>query len=41
SDTGQPARQRLVSRTVSRSILAAMWAMYVLLFLPRLLGLLS
>ncbi len=41
SDTGQPARQRLLGRTVSRSVLAAMWAMYLLLFLPRLLGLLS
>ena len=41
SDTGQPARQRILGRTLSRSVVAAMWMMYLLLFLPRVLGLLS
>jgi hypothetical protein len=41
ADTGQPARQRLPGRRVSRSVVAAMWTLYVLLFLPRVLGLLS
>ena len=41
SDTGQPARQRILGRTLSRGVVAAMWAMYLLLFLPRVLGLLT
>ena len=41
SDTGTPARQRILGRTLSRGVVAAMWAMYLLLFLPRVLGLLS
>jgi len=40
-DTGQPTRRRLLSPTVNRAVLALMWAMYLLLFLPRVLGLLT
>lgn len=40
-DTGQPTRPRLLGRTVSRRVVAVMWAMYLLLFLPRVLGLLA
>lgn len=40
-DTGQPTRPRLLGRTVSRRFVAVMWAMYLLLFLPRVLGLLA
>jgi hypothetical protein len=40
-DTGQPTRHRLLSRKVSRWAVAAIWAMYLLLFLPRVLGLLA
>lgn len=43
-DAGQPTRPRIfgqtVSRTVSRRVVAVMWTMYLLLFLPRVLGLL-
>jgi hypothetical protein len=39
--TGQSERHRLLSPAVSRGILALLWAMYLLLFLPRLLGLLT
>ena len=41
ADTGQPTRPRLLSRTLSRSVVALMWTMYLLLFLPRVLGLLA
>ena len=41
TDTVQPPRPRLLSRTLSRSVVAIMWTMYLLLFLPRLLGLLT
>ena len=40
-DTGQPTRPKLLGRTVSRKVVAVMWTMYVLLFLPRVLGLLA
>lgn len=40
-DAGQPARPRLLGRTVSSRVVAVMWAMYLLLFLPRVLGLLA
>ena len=40
-ETGQPTRPRLLGRTVSRGVVAVMWAMYVILFLPRVLGLLA
>jgi hypothetical protein len=40
-DTGQPARPRVLGRTVSRTVVAVMWTMYLLLFLPRVLGLLT
>jgi len=39
-NAGQPARPRLFGRTVSRTVVAVMWTMYLLLFLPRVLGLL-
>jgi len=39
-DTGQPTRPGLLGRTVSRWVVAVMWTMYLLLFLPRVLGLL-
>ncbi|WP_077490255.1 hypothetical protein [Sinomonas mesophila] len=39
-DTGRPTRARLLSRTASRSIVAVLWAMCLLLVLPRVLGLL-
>jgi hypothetical protein len=40
-DTGQPTRPRLLGRTVSRRVVAVMWAMYLLLVVPRVLGLLA
>ena len=40
-DTGQPTRPRLLGRTVSRGVVAVMWAMYLVLFVPRVLGLLA
>ena len=40
-DTGQPARPKLLGRTVSPKVVAVMWTMYLLLFLPRVLGLLT
>ena len=40
-DTGQPTRPRLFGLTVGRKVVAVMWTMYVLLFLPRVLGLLA
>ena len=40
-DTGQPARPRLLGLTVSRRVVAVMWTMYLVLFLPRVLGLLA
>ncbi|MFD0046124.1 hypothetical protein ACFVGV_13145 [Pseudarthrobacter scleromae] len=39
-DTGQPARPRILGRTVDTRVVAAMWVMYLVLFLPRVLGLL-
>ena len=41
ADTGQPTRPKLLGLTVSRRVVAVMWTMYVLLFLPRVLGLLA
>ncbi|CAN7398275.1 hypothetical protein LJR013_002487 [Pseudarthrobacter oxydans] len=38
--TGQPARPRIFGRTVGPRVVAAMWVVYVILFLPRVLGLL-
>ena len=38
---GQPTRPKLLGRTVSRGVVAVMWTMYLLLFLPRVLGLLA
>jgi hypothetical protein len=40
-DTGQPARPKLLGLTVSRRVVAVMWTMYLVLFLPRVLGLLA
>ena len=40
-DAGQPTRPRLLGRTVSRRVVAVMWTIYLLLFIPRLLGLLA
>jgi hypothetical protein len=40
-DTGQPARPKLLGLTVSRKVVAVMWTMYLVLFLPRVLGLLA
>jgi hypothetical protein len=41
ADTGQPTRPRFLGRTVTRSVVAVLWTMYLLLFLPRVLGLLA
>ncbi|WP_120520923.1 hypothetical protein [Arthrobacter celericrescens] len=41
SDTAQPTRPKFLGRTVSRSAVAAIWIVYLLLFLPRVLGLLA
>ncbi|WP_457973275.1 hypothetical protein [Arthrobacter sp. D1-17] len=41
ANTGQPPRQRLLGRTVSRGVVAVMWVMYFVLFMPRVLGLLA
>jgi hypothetical protein len=40
-DTGQPPRQRLLGRTVGRGVVAVLWTMYFVLFVPRVLGLLA
>jgi hypothetical protein len=40
-DSGQPARPRLFGLTMSRRVVAVMWTMYLLLILPRVLGLLT
>jgi hypothetical protein len=40
-DTGQPTHQRHLGRTVSSGVVAVMWTLYLLLFLPRMLGLLT
>lgn len=40
-DAARPSRQWLLGRTLSRGVVAVMWTMYLLLFLPRVLGLLS
>ena len=40
-DTGQSTRPRLLGRTVSPKAVAVMWTTYLLLFLPRVLGLLT
>ena len=39
-DTGQPVRPRLLGLTISPRVVAAGWVVYLILFLPRLLGLL-
>ena len=41
ADTGQPTRPRLFGLTMSRRVVAVMWTMYLLLILPRVLGLLT
>lgn len=38
---GQPTRPKLLGRAVSPRVVAVMWAMYLVLFLPRVLGLLT
>jgi hypothetical protein len=40
-DTGPPARPKLLGRAVGPMAVTVMWAMYVILFLPRVLGLLA
>ena len=40
-DTGQPSRHRFLSPTATLRVVAILGAMYLLLFLPRVLGLLS
>jgi hypothetical protein len=39
--TGQPTSSRILSRRGGRAMIAAMWILCVLLFLPRVLGLLA
>jgi hypothetical protein len=39
--TGPPARPKLLGRAVGPMAVTVMWAMYVILFLPRVLGLLA
>lgn len=41
SDAGQLTAPRVFGLTVSRKVVAVMWAVYLLLFLPRVLGLLA
>jgi hypothetical protein len=38
---GHHARPKLLGRTLTRGAVAVLWAMYALLFLPRVLGLLA
>lgn len=40
-DTGQPTRPRFLGLTVSPRFVAVMWMTYLLLFLPRVIGLLT
>ena len=40
-DTGQPARPKLLGLTISPRVVAVIWTMYLVLFLPRVLGLLA
>lgn len=39
-DTGHSTRPRLLGRTVDSRVVVVIWAMYLILFLPRVLGLL-
>ena len=39
-DTGQPVHPRLLGLTISPRVVAVGWVVYLILFLPRLLGLL-
>jgi hypothetical protein len=41
SDSAQPTRPRILGLTVSPRVVGVMWMMYLLLFLPRVLGLLT
>jgi hypothetical protein len=41
ADPGQPTRPKLLGRTLSHKVVAVMWAMYAVLFLPRVLGLIA
>lgn len=41
ADTAQPTPPKLLGRTLSHRVVAVMWAMYLVLFLPRVLGLLA
>lgn len=40
-DAGEPARPNLLGRTVTSRVVAVMWTMSLLLFLPRVLELLA
>ena len=40
-DSGQAARPKVLGRTVSGRVVAVMWVLYLLLFVPRVLGLIA
>jgi hypothetical protein len=40
-DSGQATRPKVLGRTVSGRVVAVMWALYLLLFVPRVLGLIA
>lgn len=41
AEAKQPTRPRLLGLTVSRRVVGVMWVVYLLLFVPRVLGLLT
>lgn len=41
ADAGEAPRPRFLGRTVSRSAVVVLWAMFLVLFLPRMLALLA
>ena len=41
SDSGQPTRPKVLGRTVSGRAVAVMWGLYLLLFVPRVMGLIT
>lgn len=41
AEAKQPVRPRLLGLTASRRVVGVMWVVYLLLFLPRVLGLLT
>lgn len=41
ADSGQTTRPKVLGRTVSGRAVAVMWALYLIFFVPRVLGLIA